>query len=253
MDLVSDLHGAVQRGEIVAAYQPQVDLDSLEIVAVEALARWHHPGYGLVPPGIFIPLAEAHGLIDEIGVGMIDEAVGQLAEWNSRGFDLEVAINVSALQLKHPDFLDRLQQNFLEHRIDPSRLVIEITESLPVVDSADGISRLTELADVGLTVSVDDFGSGYSALADLVGLPAREIKIDRSLIQEADASPLLLKAVVETAHARGMRVVAEGIETQTHLALARELQCDRGQGHLFGRPNWAHVITSLLTDRDFGT
>jgi EAL domain-containing protein (putative c-di-GMP-specific phosphodiesterase class I) len=249
MDLVSDLHGAVERGEIVAAYQPQVDLKSLEIVAVEALARWRHPSYGLVTPGIFIPLAEAHGLIDDIGVGMIDEAIRQLANWSALGFDIDLAINVSPAQLRHPGFFERLQHNCTRYRIDVSRLVLEITESLPVVDSAAGLAQLAAFTDAGLTVSVDDFGSGYSALAELAGVPASEIKIDRSLIQDADGSTRLLKAVVESAHSRGIRVVAEGIETQTHLALARELECDRGQGYLFGRPTWAELITSLLAGR----
>jgi len=246
MNLVADLHGAVDRGEIVAVYQPQVDSETLEVVAVEALARWMHPDYGLVVPGIFIPLAEAHDLIGEIGDFMVDEGARRAAEWDALGLDLEVAINVSAAQLHTLDFLDRLQRNLDDLSLVPAKIVIEVTESLPVTRVAKVIERLAELRELGMGVSVDDFGTGYSSLAQLAGIPATELKIDKSLIQDPDASMLLMRAVVESAHQQGLRVVAEGIETQEHLAVARALDCDRLQGYLFGRPAPAEEITSTL-------
>jgi EAL domain-containing protein (putative c-di-GMP-specific phosphodiesterase class I) len=246
MDLVSDLHGAVARGEIVAYYQPQVDVDTLEVVSVEALARWVHPDFGLVGPGIFIPLAEANDLIGEIGTFMIDEGIRRAAHWDALGLDIEVAVNVSAAQLADLDFLDHLQQNLGSVSLPPDKIVIEITESLPVMQIDTVTERLVELRELGLGVSVDDFGAGYSALARQAGIPANEIKLDKSLIQDPDASVVLLGGVVREAHELGMRVVAEGIETDHHLALARSLSCDRAQGYLFGRPVPPEAIVTRL-------
>lgn len=246
MNLVSDLRGAVDRREIVAFYQPQVDLATREIVAVEALARWRHPEFGLVVPSIFIPLAEANDMIGEIGCFMIDEGIQRAAAWEGLGLDVEVAINVSAAQLRTLECLDRIATNLDGLALAPTKVVIEITESLPVMEVNEVNERLVELRDRGLGISIDDFGTGYSSLAQRAAIPATELKLDKSLIQDPAVSIELLRAVVETAHEQGLRVVAEGIETDEHLALARALGCDRGQGYLFGRPMSEADITALL-------
>jgi EAL domain-containing protein (putative c-di-GMP-specific phosphodiesterase class I) len=246
MNLVSDLDGAVERGEIVAWFQPQIEVSSGKVVAVEALSRWTHPEYGIIAPNVFIPLAEAHDLITGIGDFMLDEACRCAQEWCEQGMDLEVAVNVSAAQLTTSAFLDRVHSNLSERGLDPDRITVEVTESLPLMDVPEVTDRLTELRDLGLGVSLDDFGTGYSTLGQLLKLPATELKIDQSLIQDADTSGRLMLAVVEMAHDRGLRVVAEGVETEQHLAAVRELDCDRAQGYLFGRPAPFDEIGNLL-------
>jgi EAL domain-containing protein (putative c-di-GMP-specific phosphodiesterase class I) len=246
VNLVSDLAGAVDRGEILAYFQPQIDVASGDVVAVEALSRWTHSEYGLIAPSVFIPLAEAHDLISEIGDFMLDEACRCAHDWCERGMDLEVAVNVSAAQLTTPAFLDRVHSNLSQRGLEPDRLTIEITESLPLMDVPEVTARLTELRDLGLGVSLDDFGTGFSTVGQLMNLPATELKIDQSLIQDAQSSGRLMLAVVEMAHDQGLRVVAEGVETEEHLAAVRELDCDRAQGYLFGRPVPLDEIESLL-------
>jgi EAL domain-containing protein (putative c-di-GMP-specific phosphodiesterase class I) len=246
VNLVSDLDGAVERGEILAYFQPQIDVASGDVVAVEALSRWTHPEYGIISPAVFIPLAEAHDLIIEIGDFMLDEACRCAQDWCERGMDLEVAVNVSAAQLTTSAFLDRLQFNLSESGLNPDRITIEITESLPLMDVPEVTARLTELRDLGLGVSLDDFGTGFSTLGQLLNLPATELKIDQSLIQDAESSGRLMLAVVEMSHDRGLRVVAEGVETERQLAAVRELECDRAQGYLFGRPVPLAEIETLL-------
>jgi EAL domain-containing protein (putative c-di-GMP-specific phosphodiesterase class I) len=235
-DLVSDLRGAVGRGEIVPYYQPQVDIHTLEIVSVEMLARWMHPEFGMVLPSIFIPLAEAHSSISEIGTFLMREAVRQTAEWCADGFEVEVAINVSAAQLSDLAFLEAFQDSIGEAELAPEKLTLEITESLPLIRVEEVSARLAELRELGVGVSIDDFGAGYSVVTELAGIPANEIKIDKALIQDAASSEKLLRSVVDDAHSTGRRVLAEGVETAEHLALARALTCDRAQGYLFGRP-----------------
>jgi EAL domain-containing protein (putative c-di-GMP-specific phosphodiesterase class I) len=246
MELVSDLRGAIDRSEIAAYYQPQVDVRTLEVVAVEALARWNHPDFGLVVPSIFIPLAEAHELIHEIGAFMIDEGTRRAAEWTALGLDIEVAINVSAAQLADLAFLDRLDRALEERAAPPEKIVIEITESLPLLQVDEVSTRLHALRSRGLGLSIDDFGTGYSTITHLAGIPATEMKIDKSLIQDADAAGAVLRNVIAEAHVQGLRVVAEGVETERHLATARELECDRAQGYLFGRPLPLELVTPAL-------
>jgi EAL domain-containing protein (putative c-di-GMP-specific phosphodiesterase class I) len=247
MDLAADLDGAVLRGEIVAVYQPQVDMHSGRIVGVEALARWNHPDYGPISPATFIPIAEEHELISEIGDFMIDEGCRCASEWNSLGHRVDVAVNVSAAQLLTLDFLDRVSHNLARFGLAPDRIVIEVTESLPVVDRPGVAERLYLLRDLGLGISIDDYGTGYSSLERFATVPATEIKLDQSLIQdEADAAHVLSDAV-EEAHAMRVRVVAEGIETDDQLERARALGCDRAQGYLFSRPVGEADIVRLLS------
>jgi EAL domain-containing protein (putative c-di-GMP-specific phosphodiesterase class I) len=246
VDLVSDLQSALERGDLTAAYQPQVELGSLKIVAAEALARWNHPEFGAITPGVFIPLAEQHGLIHDIGVSMVEFGTRQAAQWDALGLEIDISVNVSPRQLEDLDFLDHLQRNLGELALPPGRLVLEITESLPVPDVDEVRVRLRELRELGLGISIDDFGAGYSVLIEQTGIPATELKLDRALIQDETPSVAFLRTVVDSAHSQGMRVVAEGVETESHLALARELRCDRGQGYLFGRPMSAAALQSLV-------
>ena len=235
------------RGEIAAVYQPQIDVQTRRIVAVEALARWNHPAFGLVPPDVFIPLAEEHELITGIGDFMIDEGCRMAATLQSLGHRIDVAVNVSAAQLADLAFLDRVQANLERHALAPENLIVEITETLPVIDIPEVKTRLAELRDLGLGISVDDFGTGHSSIDRLLVLPATELKIDQSLVRGLHTAPALLRDAVRTAHDHGLRVVAEGVETEEHFARARQLGCDRAQGFLFSRPTSEAEIGQLLS------
>ena len=243
----SDLHGAVARGEIVPYFQPQVDLETRKTVAVEVLCRWFHPVHGLVSPAEFIPVAEANGAILEIGKFMLDESCRAAAQWHQDGMPLEVSVNVSPIQLAAPDFFDILLDNLSRLELPAQTLTIEITESLPISDLPIVVERLASLRNLGLGVSIDDFGTGYSSLAQLQSLPATELKIDQTLVQDdSDATQELLTAVVGVVRGRGIRIVAEGVETATQLERVKKLGCHRAQGFLFSRPVAHEALQPLL-------
>lgn len=223
--LAEDLQGACARGEIVAHYQPQFDLSTGRIVGAEALARWHHPEVGLVSPAVFIPIAEELEFIHVLGRHMIDQVLATAAAWRRSGIDLEISVNVSANQLTAHDFFDKLDDDLERHRLAPNMVTIEITESQPILDDPAIGARLTELRDHGLGISIDDYGVGYSSLQQLDKMPATELKLDMSLVQGEGVETLaLMTAVIELAHWRGLRVVAEGVETTAQLARVRELE-----------------------------
>ncbi|MBG6056067.1 EAL domain-containing protein (putative c-di-GMP-specific phosphodiesterase class I) [Salinibacterium sp. CAN_S4] len=234
--LVADLPGAAVRGEIVAFYQPQVDILTGAVVGAEALSRWFHPELGLVSPEVFIPLAEAAGAISAIGNHMLTTACGFGAERARHGASIDIAVNVSAIQLRNEDFAADVLYCASQHGLDPRHLTIEITESEAVLDIVAVGERFDLLRLAGVTVSIDDFGRGQSSIDQLLALQASELKIDQSLVQNRAAnSHTLLAAVISFAHDKGLRVVAEGIETPGQLATMTTLGCDRAQGYLTGR------------------
>ena len=236
-ELDADLAGAVGRGEVTAEFQAQIDVASGRIVAAETLARWQHPTRGAIEPTVFIPVAERTGAIEEIGDRMFRLACDAALDWQRAGYGVEVAVNVSATQLRDPAFARRVLSTVESLAIDPQLLTIEITESTEIIDMSAVAERLDWLRSVGMTISVDDFGTGQSSVEQMLDLRASELKIDRSLTQDESASArALLAAVVSFAHGQGLRVVAEGIETESQLARAVESGCDRAQGYLFGRP-----------------
>jgi len=235
VSLRADLPGAALRGELIAYYQPQIDVASGRIVAAEALARWWHPQLGLVPPLDFIPIAEETGAIHEIGDFMIEQSCGFAASADAEG--IEVAVNVSAVQLTDPGFSDRLTEAYLRHGLSPAHLTVELTESQPVLNVPDAIAQLEKLRSLGIGVSIDDFGSGHSSLRQLQTLPFSELKIDQSLIREdTEETWSRVATLVAIARHRGLRIVAEGIETQAQYDRVRDAGCDRAQGYFLGMP-----------------
>ena len=245
--LASDLYGAIDRGEIVAHYQPQIDLGTDTIVAAEALARWNHPELGFISPGVFIPIAEETAIIHTLGRFMIDEVLKSVATWQAHGVALEVSVNVSATQLTTLEFFDRLDADVVQFALAPNAVTIEITESHPVLDTPSIGVRLDELRQRGLGISIDDYGVGHSSLQQLERMPATELKIDQSLVQDESAEALaLMTAVIELAHWRGLRVVAEGVETPAQLERMRGLKCDRAQGYLLGMPMPLEELQRLI-------
>lgn len=238
-ELARDLRRAIDRNELCLYYQPKVDGRNLQITAAEALVRWQHPTRGLVSPGVFIPIAERHGLIAAVGQWVMEEAARQAGEWRDRGMRMRVAINVSGFQMRQDDFAERLRVLLERHRLRPERFTCEITETVAMEDTQITKRAFEQLRALGVHVSIDDFGTGHSSLALLRRLPAAELKIDRAFVTDlgksADAAAVV-KAIVQLAHTLDLRVVAEGVETDTQRDMLLQLGCDELQGFLFARP-----------------
>jgi EAL domain-containing protein (putative c-di-GMP-specific phosphodiesterase class I) len=245
--LIADLAGAVERGEIIAHYQPQIDVASGRIVAVESLSRWVHPQLGMQSPLVFIPIAEEFGMIDDIGDFMLDDACHFVASLRARDIPLEVSVNVSALQLATPAFFTRLAELISDLQLEPGAITLEITESRFIANRPQVSKRLGALRDLGIGVSIDDFGVGHSSVEQVLALPASELKIDRLIVQDESATNgALLATIVRLVTDRGLRTVAEGVETEAQLQRVRELGCDRAQGYLIGRPMSRDDLEALL-------
>ena len=239
LDLINDLRQAIELGQLELHYQPKIDGRRHVICGVEALLRWHHPQRGAVSPGHFIPIAERFGLINALGNWVIEEACRQMEAWAKAGVHMRVAINLSVHQLREADLVERIQSALKAHNVKASHLLCEITESVAMQDIAATQRTLDELGNIGVYLSIDDFGTGYSSLSYLRQLPARQLKIDRTFINDLDASDdakAVVDGVVRLAHALGLRVVAEGVETASQRDILLDLNCDELQGFFFARP-----------------
>jgi diguanylate cyclase (GGDEF)-like protein/PAS domain S-box-containing protein len=236
----TQIHGAVERGEFALAYQPIFELKSGHMVAAEGLLRWNHPKAGLIMPDRIIPIAEESGLIVPIGAWALREACRQSVAWRrDLGVDARVAVNVSAIQFRRNDFASLVSTVLSETGLEPSRVELELTESVVMHDATESIHEMKRLRDLGVRVAIDDFGTGYSSLNYLQRLPVDTLKIDRSFVNEIGRTHdrvTLVQPIIALAHSLGMEVVAEGVETEEQLAFLRELGCDYVQGYLLGRP-----------------
>ena len=237
--LVDDLRGALENEELELHYQPQIDLASGSVVAVEALLRWRHPRLGFVPPLDFLPLAEEAGLMRPLTRFVLREALSQCADWRSRGQNLTMSINVSATNILDVDFLALVEDELQRHHVAPEALILEITETTLIADldqCGDVIDRLRAL---GCTVSIDDFGAGFTSIASLGKLAVGEVKLDRSFLATLGDDPntgRLIEATIDLAHALGLHVVAEGVEEEATLNTLATLGCDLAQGYYIARP-----------------
>ncbi|RZU33727.1 putative bifunctional diguanylate cyclase/phosphodiesterase [Blastococcus saxobsidens] len=246
--LETDLHGAVDRGEVEVHLQPQVEIATGRVVAVEALARWRHPDLGYVAPDVFVPIAEASGQIQDIGIHVMQEACRVIAGWRAEGLDLEVAVNVAAVQFTDPGFTDVVSCVLAQTGLPGARLTLEVTESQVFSEVAARHGHLERLRAMGIGLSVDDFGTGYSSLAQLHRLPVSEMKVDRAFtagLHDGAPSPLVA-GIVGLGHGLGLRVVAEGVETAAQLRALRAMGCERAQGYLFGRPDTPAALRGQL-------
>jgi diguanylate cyclase (GGDEF)-like protein len=235
-DLKAQLQRAIDERELLVQYQPIIDLATGEAVAVEALVRWNHPDRGRIPPGEFIPLAEETGLIVPLGRYVLEEACAQVTR---RHPELKVQVNLSAIELEHPDLIATVAGVLDRTGIAPERLVLEVTETLLVKDAGRGGQTLQQLRDLGVQLALDDFGTGYSSLSYLRSLPLDTLKIAREFVEglaisEHDAA--FVRLIVGLAKTVGLKVVAEGIETRAQLDRLREIGCDLGQGFYFAAP-----------------
>ena len=230
---------AVQRGEFVLAYQPQMSMVTGEVVGAEALLRWNHPRDGLRLPGTFIPIAERTGLISEIGDWVVGEVSATLGNWHREGFDGRVSFNISPRQVERPDFFVRLRQNFADAGVPLSMIELEFTESAAMEVSAAVLEEIAALRSEGAHIAIDDFGTGYSNLARLRAMPLDRVKLDPSLIADIETSEkarVIVQAVIQLIKGVECEIVAEAVETVAQADILRAMGCDTVQGYVFAEP-----------------
>jgi len=254
MDLENKLRSAQKNNELRAFYQPKVDAATEDIVGMEALIRWEHPELGLISPGFFIPLAEETGIIVAMGEWVMRTACVDANRWVERfKLPLKISVNLSALQLKQPDLVDVVERVLKESQLPPNLLDLEVTESINVRDIPNLFDTLTRLRAIGLSISIDDFGTGQSSLEYLKCFPADFIKIDQTFVRNIGVDPsdeAIIRATIDMAHGLKMQVIAEGVETETHLKFLRAYQCEQLQGFLFSRPLNHAAFEKLLAERE---
>lgn len=246
----SHLHRALAGNELVLHYQPQVDALSGRIIGAEALIRWQHPEWGLVPPFRFIPIAEKSGLIAEVGEWVLNTAVRQQADWAAAGLDIvPVAINLSALEFRRDTLCNTVQSALAASGLPPAMLELELTESVAMEDTEFTVTQIQALHALGVKLSIDDFGTGYSSLSYLKRYQIDKLKIDQSFIRDIDndvSDGAIVRTVISLAHGLGFKTIAEGVETASQLAVLRRYRCDEIQGYCFSRPIVADAFADLL-------
>ncbi|OAJ48617.1 putative bifunctional diguanylate cyclase/phosphodiesterase [Pseudomonas marginalis] len=249
-ELEKDLREALGRNQFHLVYQPQISYRDNRVVGVEALLRWQHPEHGLVPPDLFIPLAEQNGTIIPIGEWVLDQACRQLREWHDQGFtDLRMAVNLSTVQLHHTE-LPRVVNNLMQiYRLPPRSLELEVTETGLMEDISTAAQHLLSLRRSGALIAIDDFGTGYSSLSYLKSLPLDKIKIDKSFVQDLlddDDDATIVRAIIQLGKSLGMQVIAEGVETAEQEAYIISEGCHEGQGYHYSKPLQARELAAFL-------
>ncbi len=248
--LETQLHKALESGELAIHYQPQVDIKTMQIRGLEALLRWQHPKLGSIPPAEFIPIAESTGLISKIGEWVLRSACQQGREWRDHGFsDIIIGVNLSGIQIRQKDLADRVMAILKETGLPGNQLELEITETTVMEDIDLAVSNMNRLRDVGIRFAVDDFGTGYSSLSCLKDLNVDSLKLDRAFLTDSlpdQQGQLIVSAIVSLSQSLGLRVVAEGVETETQRAFLRDVNCAQFQGFVFSKPLPVEQISELL-------
>ena len=255
MQMEHSLRQALDGQHMRVHFQPQVDMATGHIVGAEALLRWTDPQWGAVSPGVFIPLAEETGYIVTLGAWVLEQSVMQAVQWMQAGTPLTVSVNISALEMRQPDFVERLTRLLHESGLPAHLLELELTESILLQDAQEAAQRLEKVAALGVTLAIDDFGTGYSSLAYLKNLPIHKLKIDQSFVRglpddEGDRS--IVSAIVHLGKALHLCVVAEGVETPAQCAALLAMQCDQYQGFLCSAALPAADFAVLLSDETLG-
>jgi EAL domain-containing protein (putative c-di-GMP-specific phosphodiesterase class I) len=239
LQLMEDLRDAIEREQIVLYYQPKFDLSSGTVTGVEALARWRHPQHGILEPARFLKLVEDGGLMGPFTMAVLDQALIQQSRWAESGYDLGVAVNLSAVNLRDEDLPGKVAALIAKRGVSPARITLEITEDCFIANLEQGLRVLNQLRALGVEISIDDYGTGFSSLTYLRRLPVSELKLDRTFltgVPHDSRAVSVIRSTVDLAHALGLRIVVEGVEDIDALALIAELGCDVAQGYLLGRP-----------------
>jgi diguanylate cyclase (GGDEF)-like protein len=249
LSTAAGLHRALERGELELYWQPIYGLGTGALVGLEALVRWNHPERGLIPPALFIPVAEQTGVIEALGDWVVGAVCTQQVEWAERGLHPLLSFNVSPTQLRAADFTTRVAEHLRSSGADPGRLTVELTESSTLEDPARAEPLVRELHDLGLRIALDDFGSGYSSLSRLREMPVATLKIDRAFMRDVPERPeaaAVVTAILQLARALGRTAIAEGVETEAQRAFLAEQGCPLAQGFLFGHPVPAAEAEALM-------
>jgi len=253
LSILSELDSAIDRGEVWVAYQPKLDIATNRIVGAEALARWTHPEKGPIAASEFVAAAEQHDRIGKLTDFVLEKAIGAVAQINKRDQDFEIAVNLSARLLSDKGFTLRVAALLARHSLEPHHLTLELTETAALADSGESLEMITRLRELGVRISIDDYGTGLSTLEYLKKIPANEIKIDQSFVKgmaDNRSDRLMVQSTIGLAHSLGRKVVAEGVEQHEILDLLIEMQCDVAQGFAIGRPMSLESLTKrLATDR----
>ena len=245
----SDLADGLRHREITPVFQPKVDMRTMDVIGVEALARWNSPTFGRVMPDQFIPLAERHGLIAKLTLSVLEASLRARAQWQSLSAGCTVAVNISPLVLVDPDLPEKIEALLATYHVPPMALIAEVTESTMFANPMLATEVLTRLRIKGIGLSIDDFGTGHSSLLSLLNMPFSELKIDRSFVAACVADPdarKIVRATVSLGRELGLRIVGEGVETQDVADVLLEAGCDIGQGWLFGRGMSHDRLMNLL-------
>jgi len=250
LSMLGQLDEAIDRGEVWIAFQPQLDLDNNQITGAEALARWTHPEKGPIAASEFVAAAEQSDRIGKLTAFVLEEAISTAAAINKRGTDFDVAVNLSGKLLSDKGLVKKVTYLLQRHGLEPKHLTLELTESAALTEEGQALDSLTQLCDIGVTISIDDYGTGFSTLEYLRTIPAAEIKIDQSFVKgmvDNRSDRLMVQSTIALAHSLGRRVVAEGVETRELLELLTEMGCDIGQGFVIGRPMSLESLKRRLT------
>ncbi|MDC4206566.1 MAG: EAL domain-containing protein [Candidatus Manganitrophus sp.] len=249
--LLGELRQAIEKNELLLHFQPKIDLQEHYVVGVEALARWKHPEHGFIPPNEFVIPAEKSGLIKPFTEWVLNAALRQCHAWQEEGFRINVAVNLSRRNLQDPEIPDLIATLLSTHRLEPTCLSLEITESAIMEDPTNAVKILTRLSGMGIEISIDDFGTGYSSLASLTRLPVRSLKIDKSFIlgmAENKNDAVIVHSTIGLAHHLGLNVVAEGVESAALLEKLSAFGCDEAQGYFISRPVPAEDLIRWLRE-----
>jgi len=249
LTLIRDLRDAVNNDELWMAYQPQVATQTGEVCQFEALMRWRHPSFGFVPPDEFIGLAERSGNIRQLSQWMLEHVAAQLYQWQQQGYRVSVAVNLSASDVSDSLLAPQLAELLERYHLAADQFSLEVTESAVMQDIDAAARTLDELSQLGVSIAIDDYGTGYSSLAQLKRLPVNELKIDKSFVLKLDTQEddlTIVRSTIEMGHSLGLSIVAEGVENAASAALLNRLGCDYLQGYWIAKPMPSDAVAPWL-------